>query len=45
VIIFSPHSNSDVILLDTVTGQTWFQVQFSDVKGKPLGWEPMQVAQ
>ena len=38
-IVHSPHVQSDTMLLDTVTGQTWQLDQFRDLKGEPLAWE------
>jgi hypothetical protein len=39
VIVHSPHIQRDTMLLDTVTGQTWQMVQFSDLKGEPVAWQ------
>jgi len=40
-IVHSPHIQSDTVLLDTVTGQTWQLVQAADLNGDPVIWQPM----
>ncbi len=41
VIVHSPQVERDTILLDTMTGKTWQQVEFSDLQDGPSGWDPM----
>ena len=40
-IVHSPHMQRDTILLDTVTGRTWQQVTYNDLKGDPTAWDPL----
>ena len=41
-IVFSPHVRADTFLLDTATGQTWQQVQYTDIEGQPEIWRPRE---
>ena len=40
-IVYLPRGARDVILLDTVSGQTWNLVRYVDVNGSPVVWEWM----
>jgi len=41
VIVFGPFARADVYLLDTQTGRTWRDVQFTSLTGQPEAWQPM----
>jgi len=41
VIVHSPQTERDTVLLDTETGQTWQLTQLQDLNGEPIVWEPM----
>jgi hypothetical protein len=41
VIVHSPQIERDTVLLDTVTGKTWTQVELTDLEESPTAWEPM----
>lgn len=41
VIVHSPHKQSDTVLLDTVTGKTWLQVEDASREGTPIYWANM----
>lgn len=40
VIDHSPHVERDTILLDTATGQTWYESNVTDLTNEPMVWEP-----
>ena len=41
VIVHSPQIERDTVLLDTVSGRTWQQVQITDLTDDPVAWEPL----
>ena len=41
VIVHSPHTERDVILLDTRTGKTWALTTYTNLNGDPYVWEPI----
>lgn len=39
IIVHSPHTQRDTVLLDTATGKTWEQVRIVDLIGNPDVWD------
>jgi len=37
-IVFSPIVRADTFLLDTVTGNVWQMIQYSQLNGEPTAW-------
>ncbi len=37
-IVFSPHARVDSYLIDTVTGTTWEQLKYTDLREEPTMW-------
>jgi hypothetical protein len=41
IVVHSPHTEKDVILLDTRTGDSWYLLEYSDLVGHPSVWKAM----
>ena len=41
VIVHSPQTEKDTMLLDTATGKTWEEIEYTDLNDSPTVWSPV----